>query len=106
MNTTSPIVLNLAIEGMSCGHCVARVTKALTGIPGVEVASVAVGSAQLAVADAAAANAAVAALAEAGYSARSESQAILPMKRAGGCCGGASASEKAKTGGAGGSCCG
>lgn len=104
MNTTSPTVLNLAIEGMSCGHCVARVTKALTGIAGVEVMSVAVGSAQLGVTDGSAARAAVAALAEAGYPARSETPATTPVKQAGGCCGGARTSDKSKTGG--GSCCG
>ena len=104
MNTASPTVLNLAIEGMSCGHCVARVTKALTGITGVEVTSVAIGSAQLAVADGAAANAAITSLAKAGYPARSASPATSPMQRAGGCCGGASSSDKTKTGGN--SCCG
>lgn len=28
------------IEGMSCGHCAERVTKALTGLPGVNFAEV------------------------------------------------------------------
>lgn len=104
MNTTSSNVLNLAIEGMSCGHCVGRVTKALTGIAGVEVMSVAVGSAQLGVTDNSAAEAAVAALAEAGYPARSDSPATASIGRAEGCCGGTSANDKAKAGG--GSCCG
>jgi copper chaperone CopZ len=104
MNTTSPTTLNLAIEDMSCGHCVARVTQALTNIAGVEIISVAVGSAQLGVADGSAAKAAVAALADAGYSARAESPATSPAKQAGGCCGGSRTSDKANTGG--GSCCG
>lgn len=39
--------LSLKIGGMSCGHCVARVQKALTGLAGVEVRSVEVGAAEL-----------------------------------------------------------
>lgn len=39
--------LSLRIEGMSCGHCVARVTKALQALPGVAPLGVEVGSAQL-----------------------------------------------------------
>jgi copper chaperone CopZ len=30
----------LSIEGMSCNHCVGRVTSALTGVPGVTSAKV------------------------------------------------------------------
>lgn len=37
--------LKLAVSGMSCGHCVSRVKKTLTGVPGVEVKDVAVGEA-------------------------------------------------------------
>ena len=37
----------LSIEGMSCGHCVAQVTKALKAVPGVAVENVAVGSADV-----------------------------------------------------------
>ena len=33
------------IDGMSCGHCVGRVQKALTGLEGVKVKNVSVGSA-------------------------------------------------------------
>lgn len=40
--------LNLSIEGMHCGACVRRVTTALQAVPGVQVASVEVGSAKLA----------------------------------------------------------
>jgi copper chaperone CopZ len=32
---------------MSCGHCVARVTKALTGLEGLEVDNVRIGAAEL-----------------------------------------------------------
>lgn len=40
--------MELAIEGMSCAHCVAAVTQALRGVEGVEVEQVRVGSATLA----------------------------------------------------------
>jgi copper chaperone CopZ len=39
--------LNLAIGGMSCDHCVAKVGKALGALPGVVVHSVQIGSASL-----------------------------------------------------------
>lgn len=39
--------LNIDISGMSCGHCVARVTKALQAL-GVTVESVDIGSAKVA----------------------------------------------------------
>jgi copper chaperone CopZ len=41
------IPLSLAIEGMTCGHCVSKVSKALGVLPGVVVHSVAIGSASL-----------------------------------------------------------
>ena len=46
MTTTSPPVhqLSLAIDGMSCASCVARVEKALRAIPGVTKASVNLGT--------------------------------------------------------------
>lgn len=37
--------LTLKITGMSCGHCVGQVTKALTRLDGVQVDSVKVGEA-------------------------------------------------------------
>jgi copper chaperone CopZ len=37
--------LKLAVTGMSCGHCVGRVKKALTTVPGVVVKDVTVGEA-------------------------------------------------------------
>ena len=37
--------LVMKIEGMSCGHCVSRVTKALQNTPGVTVKDVQVGKA-------------------------------------------------------------
>ena len=39
--------VSLAVEGMSCGHCVGRVKKALTGLPGVDVRSVEIGRAEI-----------------------------------------------------------
>ena len=38
--------LKLSIEGMHCGACVRRVTNALQAVPGVQVNSVEVGSAE------------------------------------------------------------
>jgi copper chaperone len=37
--------LDLEIEGMSCGHCVAAVSEALRELPGVTVEAVRIGSA-------------------------------------------------------------
>ena len=39
--------LELEIEGMSCGHCVAAVSEALKELPGVNVEQVRIGSAEL-----------------------------------------------------------
>lgn len=39
--------LTLKIDGMSCGHCVARVEKALKKLDGVAVRRVEVGSAEI-----------------------------------------------------------
>jgi copper chaperone CopZ len=39
--------LTLHIEGMSCGHCLNAVNRALAGLPGVEVDSVRIGRAEL-----------------------------------------------------------
>ena len=38
---------SLSIDGMSCGHCVAHVHKALAALPGVHVDDVAIGSATI-----------------------------------------------------------
>ena len=63
--------LSLAIEGMSCGHCVARVTKALSALPGVRIGSVGLGSATVEYDPATSSPQAIAAaLDEAGYPAR------------------------------------
>lgn len=39
--------LTLKIDGMSCGHCVARVEKALKRLDGVHVIRVQIGSAEI-----------------------------------------------------------
>ena len=39
--------LTLHIEGMSCGHCLNAVNRALAGLPGVEIGSVRIGRADL-----------------------------------------------------------
>jgi copper chaperone CopZ len=39
--------LTLKIDGMTCGHCVARVEKALSKLDGVHVRRVGVGSAEI-----------------------------------------------------------
>jgi copper chaperone len=40
--------IKLKIDGMSCGHCVSAVDKALKGVDGVQVEQVAIGSATVA----------------------------------------------------------
>jgi len=39
--------LTLFIEGMSCGHCLHAVNKALASVPGVEIGSVRMGRADV-----------------------------------------------------------
>lgn len=39
--------LRLSIDGMHCGGCVQRVTRALEGVKGVELTAVKVGSAEM-----------------------------------------------------------
>jgi copper chaperone CopZ len=43
--------ITLTISGMSCGHCLNAVNKALATVPGVEIKSVRLGRAELRVAD-------------------------------------------------------
>jgi copper chaperone CopZ len=64
--------VNLQIDGMSCGHCVARVTKTLAKVNGISVEHVDIGSARLAAVDPSAQAAALVALHDAGYEARAE----------------------------------
>lgn len=63
--------LTLHIEGMSCGHCVDAVRRALVELPGVEVGSIQLGRADLRYDERALEPARIeAAVAEAGYRAR------------------------------------
>jgi len=65
----------LTIDGMSCGHCVARVKKALEGVPNLSVVTVDVGRAKVTTVPAgleSAIEAAIRALDEAGYTASVE----------------------------------
>lgn len=88
--------LTLAIDGMSCGHCVQTVTKALAALPSVTVRSVVVGSAEIEAARPNAANDAIAALDNAGFAAKvSNTRGVSPGPAGGGgsggpkgCCGG------------------
>ena len=89
--------MTLSIDGMSCGHCVKAVTKALSAVPGVRVKSVAVGTAQIEAkdgsVDGSVASLALAALEAAGYPARATTIAAPASgddtgKSGGGCCGG------------------
>ncbi len=102
MNTTTNAAasITLSIDGMSCGHCVQAVTKALSALPGVKVRSVAVGSAEIVANDGWAAGTAIAALQEAGYPARATAgEPSAAPKAGGGCCGGTGgASPTAKPG--------
>jgi copper chaperone CopZ len=64
--------LTFTIDGMSCQHCVRRVTTALGKVPDIRVEEVTVGRARVEALDDAAAGAVVAALERAGYPARVE----------------------------------
>ncbi|MES3035248.1 MAG: cation transporter [Gemmatimonadota bacterium] len=57
----------IAISGMSCGHCVTAVTKALNGVSGVVVQDVRIGSATVGVESEGALAAAESAISDAGY---------------------------------------
>ena len=60
--------VTIGINGMSCGHCVAAVRKALESVPGVKVEAVQIGSATVAFDPAVTTRAAVdAAIDAAGY---------------------------------------
>jgi copper chaperone CopZ len=60
-------LVTLHIEGMSCGHCLNAVSRALNAVPGAEVKSVQMGRAEVEVLAKPAVEALVAAVAEAGY---------------------------------------
>ncbi len=64
----------LTISGMSCGHCLNAVTKALAAVPDIEVLSVRIGRAELRLPEAGTSDSAKAAIERAGY----KVEAILP----------------------------
>lgn len=60
--------ITLAISGMSCGHCLNAVNKAIAAVPGVEIKSVQIGRAEVRVPDSTSADQAVkSAVENAGY---------------------------------------
>lgn len=59
--------ITLHIDGMSCGHCLNAVSRALNSVPGAEVKSVQIGRAEVNVAEPPTVAALVAAVAQAGY---------------------------------------
>jgi copper chaperone CopZ len=68
--------LTLNISGMTCGHCVAAVTRALEGVAGVDVEKVETGSAVLTYnPDSTSLEQIEAAVADAGYDAQPAGQA-------------------------------
>lgn len=63
--------VTLKVAGMSCGHCVGAVTNALEAVPGVQVETVAIGSATVAYdPGATSVNKIAKAVADAGYAAQ------------------------------------
>jgi Au+-exporting ATPase len=74
-DVADPVAVDLAIGGMTCASCVARVERALLAVPGVAAATVNLATEQARVTGAADAQALVAAVAAAGYEARPLSQA-------------------------------
>lgn len=82
----------LEIEGMSCGHCVEAVGRALRGVEGLDVRSVHLGGAQVVAGGAGMIARAIAAVEEAGFSARAVVAGGSGPEGAGpgcSCCGGA-----------------
>ncbi|MBL8886472.1 MAG: heavy-metal-associated domain-containing protein [Phycisphaerales bacterium] len=115
MNTTTQTIgtTTLNVDGMSFGHCVQAVTKALAAVPGIRVKSVEVGSAVIETPDGGTTGKAIAALEEAGYPAKAVGDAAAaahstPAKSGGGCCGGAKAMTPGSAPGTktSGGCCG
>ena len=67
--------ITMQVDGMSCGHCVASVNRALTTLEGVHVKNVRVGSAEVAFDPGVTTPDKISqALGEAGYAARSMAQ--------------------------------
>lgn len=69
--TTAPDTITLAVDGMTCGHCVSRVDKALRAVPGVQDVTVTLADHKARVSGSASREALAAAVVQAGYEARS-----------------------------------
>lgn len=67
--------ITLQIDGMHCGACVQRVSKALAGTSGLTVKEVRVGAARIEASEPGAAEKAVEAITKAGYQAHTETVA-------------------------------
>ncbi len=83
MPTTKHVTL--AIDGMSCGHCVASVRTALDAVPGITDATVSVGAATFAIGTGSAEQVtadALHAIREAGYAASPSAPGIRAVARA------------------------
>ena len=61
--------INLSISGMSCGHCVAGVRKAIEAVPGTTVRDVRVGSAEVALDEGTELTTVISSVRDAGYDA-------------------------------------
>src|SRR5688572_29679847 len=84
--TATTQAVSLAIDGMSCGHCVAAVTEALSAVRGATVQRVAVGAATVELdPQSASAEQLVEAVRDAGYEARVADRA-LPQAAGASCC--------------------
>jgi copper chaperone CopZ len=83
-------IVTMQVDGMSCGHCVAAVERALEATPGVAGVSVKVGRASMAVAGTEARDrviaAALAAIGDAGFTATLDEQPAPKHEGASGCC--------------------
>ncbi len=87
--TADVATTTLTISGMSCGHCVANVQKALTGVDGVSNAQVSVGGATFAVDPIdrdRVTGAAAAAIEAAGYTVARTTGSTTPASAAASCC--------------------
>jgi copper chaperone len=59
--------IEIRVSGMSCGHCLNAVNRAISSVPGVQVKSVRIGQAEVKVTDPAATDRVKVAIEEAGY---------------------------------------
>ncbi|MCC6661538.1 MAG: cation transporter [Phycisphaerales bacterium] len=87
LTPTGAPTVTFAIDGMSCGHCVGNVTRALEATPGIAVRSVAVGTAKVEADSPAATAGALAAIEAAGYTATVAASAPPKTHSGCGCCG-------------------